>query len=75
MTGTLRLQEPVIIGDRKIWPVVAEVCIIMEHGMTAMVNPVALIMEENGHFTGAVLGDTPLETILDRLIAGEPDKN
>jgi hypothetical protein len=67
MTGRLRLQKPVIIGDRTIWPVVAEVWVTMEHGMTARINPVALIVEEKGHFTGAVLDDMSMETILDRL--------
>ncbi|MFA4878056.1 MAG: hypothetical protein WC586_11650 [Methanoregula sp.] len=70
MTATLRLQEPFVLGDRKIYPVVAEVCVSMEHGMTVMVNPVAVIIEENGFFSGAVLDNTPLETILEQLIAG-----
>ena len=70
MTATLRLQEPLILGDRKIYPVVSEICLSLEHGTTALLNPVALIIEENGHITCAVLGDLSPEDILGRLIAG-----
>ena len=70
MTTALHLQEPVILGDRKIYPVVSEFCLSLEHGTTALLTPVALIIEENGQITCAILGDLSLDDILGRLIAG-----
>ncbi|MFA4860045.1 hypothetical protein [Methanoregula sp.] len=71
MTAALRLQEPFVLGDRKIYPVVSEICFCMERGMTALVSPVAILIEENGQVTGAVLGDASLEDIIGRLIVGK----
>jgi hypothetical protein len=71
MTGALRLQEPFISGSRKIYPVVAEVSWSAARGMTAMISPVAVIIEEDGRFSGAVFEEGSLEHIIGRLIKGE----
>nr|WP_321351768.1 hypothetical protein [uncultured Methanoregula sp.] len=73
MKAAIRLQDPFIDGDRKIYPVVTETGVTMGLGMTATVTPVALIIEEGGDFTGATLEETSLEDILRRLIAGEQE--
>ena len=70
MTAALRLQEPFVLGDRKIYPVVSLVSLSLEHGTTALLNPVALIIEDHGHITCAVLGDASPEEIVGHLIAG-----
>ncbi len=68
MTPAVRVQEPFVCGERKIYPVVAETSVAMPHGMTGGITPVALIIEENGIYSCTVLGAEPLERLLDLLI-------
>jgi len=50
MNAELRLQEPQVYGDRTIIPVVSEVSACHGCGMMASVDPVALLIGEDGRW-------------------------
>lgn len=68
MNASVRLQEPFVMGSRKIYPVVAEESMSMERGMMGSLVPLALIIEEDGNFSFALLAGESLLEILEKLV-------
>lgn len=72
MTGTiLRLREPFIWGSCRIYPVVSETCMVTPGGMMGSVNPVALLIEDEGKLSCTVLEGDSITAVLEKL-AGIP---
>ncbi len=68
MSGGLILGTPFVYGDRTIVPVVRRTALSASHGMALSLDPVALLVGDGCSWGIAVLDDTPLERLLDRLI-------
>jgi hypothetical protein len=67
MTTAVRLQEPLVLGGRRVFPVVAEACTGIGQGVVASVVPLALIIEEEGEYTVALLGIDSVAALLEKL--------
>lgn len=68
MNAELKLQQPQILGNRTIVPVVSETFVCNEQGMAGSIRPVALLIGEDGKWDIALLeGDSPV-AILERLV-------
>jgi|GEM_PF-4696240 hypothetical protein len=67
MNPTIRLQHPYTSGNRRIYPVVAEVVEISGNSIVASVVPLALLLEEEGVFSCILLGGDSLATCLEKL--------
>lgn len=68
MNANVRLQEPFVMGNRKIYPVVFEETMILESGMVGSLAPLALIIEEDGRFSFALLAGESFLEILEKLV-------
>lgn len=68
MTATVRLQEPFVLGSRRVYPVVAEMTQIFGGGMVASVLPLALIIEEDGVFSYTLLEADSFIAVLEKLV-------
>ena len=68
MNANVRLQEPFVMGNRKIYPVVFEETMILESGMVGSLAPLALIIEEDGRFSCALLAGESFLEILEKLV-------
>jgi hypothetical protein len=69
VTATIRLQEPFIDGDRRIYPVVSCVSETFSHGTVGSLLPLALIIEEGTEVSCVLLGGDSLGAILEKLVA------
>ena len=67
MSSGVRLQEPFVDGDRKIYPVVAEASVSVGNGMIGSLVPLALIIEEDGTYSYMLLAADSLVAVLEKL--------
>jgi hypothetical protein len=67
MTTAVRLQEPLVLGERRVYPVVAEAWTGFDQGGIASLVPLALIIEEGGEYTVALLGIDSVAALAERL--------
>jgi len=67
MTAGVRLQAPFIDGSRKIYPVVAETSMQGDYGIVGSLLPLALIIEENGDLSCALIEGDCIISILEKL--------
>ena len=67
MTAAVRLREPFIDGNRRIYPVVAETDLTISHGMVGSLIPLALIIEEEGKLSCALIEGDCIISILEKL--------
>lgn len=67
MSDGVRFAAPLVVGSRTIYPVVAEAIAGYGSGMAGTVIPLALIIEEDGRYTCALLGTDTLVSLLEKL--------
>lgn len=67
MSERVRIAQPLVVGSRRIYPVVAEAVTGYGCGMAGTVLPLALIIEEDGRYTCALLGTDTLVSLLEKL--------
>lgn len=67
MSATVRVQEPLVTGNRKIYPVVAEMSLTMGQGMMGSLIPLALIIEEDGTFSYILLEGESFPALLEKV--------
>jgi hypothetical protein len=68
MNAELKLQQPQILGNRTIVPVVSVCSVCHEQGMAGSIRPVAILIGEDGGWGIALLeGDSPV-AVLERLV-------
>jgi hypothetical protein len=69
MTATIRLQDPFIDGNRRIYPVVTDVEATFGPGAVGYLAPLALIIEEDGRVSCVLIGGDSIVAILEKLVA------
>lgn len=69
MTATIGLQEPLVIGNRRIYPVVAATQAGLGEGFIASTRPLALIIEEAGVYSVTLLEGDSVTALLENLSA------
>lgn len=67
MTAAVRLQEPLVLGRRRVFPVVAEACTGIGQGAFGSVVPLALIIEDEGEYSVALLAIDSVAALLEKL--------
>lgn len=67
MSTIVRVQEPLAFGNRKIYPVVAEISLTMEQGMMGSLLPLAFIIEEDGAFSYILLEGESFPAMLEQI--------
>jgi hypothetical protein len=68
MTAEIRLQEPKVIGNRTIIPVVSEYSLCHERGMLVLVRPLALLIGEGGKWGIVLLEGDSVVALLEKII-------
>jgi hypothetical protein len=68
MTAEIRMQEPRVIGDRTFIPVVSDVSSCHEHGMMGCVQPLALLIGENGKWGIVLLEGDSVVALLEKIV-------
>jgi len=68
MNTEMRMQQPLICGNRRIIPVVRAQSFCYEHGMIASVQPVALMVEEGGKWGITLLEGDSVADFLENLV-------
>jgi hypothetical protein len=68
MTAEIRMQEPRIIGDRTFIPVVSDVSFSHEHGMAGFVQPLALLIGEDGQWGIVLLEGDSVVALLEKIV-------
>jgi hypothetical protein len=64
MTATIAVQAPVVIGSRRIYPVVAQSMETIGPGFVSSVRPLALIIEESGRYSIALIEGESVQGLL-----------
>ncbi len=72
MSTTVRVQEPLALGNRKIFPVVAEISLTLEQGMMGSLLPLAFIIEEDGMFSYILLEGKSFSAVLEQIAGTAP---
>ncbi len=67
MSTTVRVQEPLALGNRKIYPVVAEMFLTIGTGMMGSLLPLAFIIEEDGAFSYILLEGESFAAVLEKI--------
>jgi hypothetical protein len=68
MTAEIRLQEPQVIGNRTIIPVVSEYSLCHEQGMLVSVRPLALLIGEGGTWGIVLLEGDSVAALLEKIL-------
>ena len=68
MTAEIRMQEPQVIGNRTIIPVVSDLSASHEQGMMASVRPLALLIGEDGKWGIVLLEGDSLVALLEKIV-------
>ncbi|MGB7787983.1 hypothetical protein [Methanoregula sp.] len=68
MTAEIRMQEPLVIGNRTIIPVVSDVSLSHEQGMMASVRPLALLIGEDGKWGIVLLEGDSVVALLEKIV-------
>jgi hypothetical protein len=68
MTPEIRLQEPRVLGNRTIIPVVSEMSFCQEQGMIASVRPLALLIGEDGTWGIILLEGDSVTALLEKIV-------
>ena len=68
MTAEIRMQEPQVIGNRTIIPVVNDLSVSHELGMMASVRPLALLIGEDGKWGIVLLEGDSIIALLEKII-------
>ena len=67
MTAEIRMQEPRVIGERTFIPVVSDVSFCHEHGMAGCVQPLALLIGEDGQWGIVLLEGDSVAALLEKM--------
>ncbi|MGA2917147.1 hypothetical protein [Methanoregula sp.] len=68
MTAEVRMQEPRVMGNRIIIPVVSDVSLCHEQGMMCSVRPLALLIGEDGKWGIVLLEGDSVVALLEKII-------
>ena len=68
MSGALRLQQPQKFGNRTVIPVVSEIFVSHDHGVSGATDPVALLIGEDGEWGIALIEGDSVTALLERLV-------
>ena len=68
MNAVFRLQQPQVCGSRTIIPVVSEISACNGHGMFVSVQPVALLIGEDGEWAIALLEGDSVAALGEKLV-------
>ena len=67
MSATVRVQEPLALGNRKIYPVVTEMFLTIGTGIMGSLLPLAFIIEEDGAFSYILLEGESFAAVLEKI--------
>jgi len=68
MTAEIRMQEPIVIGERTFIPVVSDVSFCHEHGMAGAVQPLAILIGEKGEWGIVLLEGDSVIALLEKIV-------